>query len=318
VIGDLSEEVTASNPTSRIQRQHCAGGSRSQPRNVRDQRSAAADEKSKAGNITSAGWAVLDNYKRQIDAAIGKDHVTYGQGAAAEITAIATIGAADCFRLPVSTTHVLSSGVAGAMAANRSGLQWSMTRNLALAWVLTLPASIVIARPSLRGLPQHRLIDPLALKGQGTTHVELRSVLVDRTFQVGCILAALSLLTGRPQSIVQTTVNRAGATFPAPVYSMWFSAFQKVRPEIQIAYQGIESGGGVRQILEGVVDFGATDGAMTEKASRVQGRSWIQHHALRHRTPRCRDSIQPSWGKMSGRKRMHQGGGLLRSCYRSS
>jgi PiT family inorganic phosphate transporter len=55
------------------------------------------------------------------------------------------IGAADWFGLPVSTTHVLSSGVAGTMAANHSGLQWSTVRNLAMAWVLTLPASMVLA-----------------------------------------------------------------------------------------------------------------------------------------------------------------------------
>jgi PiT family inorganic phosphate transporter len=76
---------------------------------------------------------------------IGKQHLTYGQGAAAEITAMATIGAADSFGLPVSTTHVLASGVGGTMAANGSGLQWSTVRNLALAWVLTLPASMVLA-----------------------------------------------------------------------------------------------------------------------------------------------------------------------------
>jgi inorganic phosphate transporter, PiT family len=73
---------------------------------------------------------------------IGKTHLTYGQGAAAELVAAATIAAADTFGLPVSTTHVLSSGVAGTMAANGSGLQWSTVRNLALAWVLTLPAAI--------------------------------------------------------------------------------------------------------------------------------------------------------------------------------
>src|SRR5215510_4002761 len=73
---------------------------------------------------------------------IGKNHLTYAQGAAAEITAMATIGAADAFGLPVSTTHVLSSGVAGTMAANRSGLQWGTIRNLMMAWVLTLPCSI--------------------------------------------------------------------------------------------------------------------------------------------------------------------------------
>jgi len=76
---------------------------------------------------------------------IGKDHLTYGQGAAAEITAMFTIGAADWFGLPVSTTHVLSSGVAGTMAANHSGLQWGTVRNLVMAWVLTLPASICLA-----------------------------------------------------------------------------------------------------------------------------------------------------------------------------
>ncbi|HEY0422549.1 MAG TPA: inorganic phosphate transporter, partial [Rhodopila sp.] len=59
--------------------------------------------------------------------------------------AMATIGLADVYGLPVSTTHVLSSGVAGAMAANGSGLQWSTIKNMALAWVLTLPAAMAIA-----------------------------------------------------------------------------------------------------------------------------------------------------------------------------
>ncbi|MFD1554344.1 inorganic phosphate transporter [Paraburkholderia silviterrae] len=76
---------------------------------------------------------------------IGKQHLTYGQGACAEVVAMATIGAADVYGLPVSTTHVLSSGVAGTMAANGSGLQWSTVRSLVLAWVLTLPASIALA-----------------------------------------------------------------------------------------------------------------------------------------------------------------------------
>src|SRR5215813_4886471 len=76
---------------------------------------------------------------------IGKNHLTYGQGGAAEITAMATIGAADWFGLPVSTTHVLSSGVAGTMMANRSGLQWSTVRNLLLAWVLTLPIAMMLS-----------------------------------------------------------------------------------------------------------------------------------------------------------------------------
>jgi len=124
-------------------------------------------------------WKIFDNYKKHIDIAtkfipgwvkvavamalglgtmvgwkrivvtvgekIGKDHLTYGQGAAAEITAAATIAAADFYGLPVSTTHVLSSGIAGTMAANRSGLQLETVRNIAMAWILTLPASILLA-----------------------------------------------------------------------------------------------------------------------------------------------------------------------------
>ena len=76
---------------------------------------------------------------------IGKSHLTYAQGAAAELVAMGTIGAADIFGLPVSTTHVLSSGVAGTMAANGSGLQLATIRNLLLAWVLTLPAAICLS-----------------------------------------------------------------------------------------------------------------------------------------------------------------------------
>jgi PiT family inorganic phosphate transporter len=76
---------------------------------------------------------------------IGKTHLTYAQGACAEITAAATIAAADGYGLPVSTTHVLSSGIAGTMAANGSGLQWSTIRNIALAWVLTLPVAMMIS-----------------------------------------------------------------------------------------------------------------------------------------------------------------------------
>ena len=135
----------------------------------------------KSGNpkLTPADWTILDNYKKHVDGVtkfiptwvkvavamalglgtmvgwkrivvtvgekIGKQHLTYAQWAAAEITAMFTIGAADYLGLPVSTTHVLSSGVAGTMAANRSGLQWSTVRALAMAWILTLPASIVLS-----------------------------------------------------------------------------------------------------------------------------------------------------------------------------
>ncbi len=76
---------------------------------------------------------------------IGKSHLTYAQGAAAELTAMFTILGADRYGLPVSTTHVLSSGVAGTMMASGSGLQWSTIRNIATAWIFTLPAAAVLS-----------------------------------------------------------------------------------------------------------------------------------------------------------------------------
>ncbi|MEO6816707.1 MAG: inorganic phosphate transporter [Edaphobacter sp.] len=76
---------------------------------------------------------------------IGKTHLTYAQGLSAELVAMVTILAADGYGLPVSTTHVLSSGVAGTMAANKSGLQMSTLRDIALAWVFTLPVAALLS-----------------------------------------------------------------------------------------------------------------------------------------------------------------------------
>ncbi len=135
--------------------------------------------KTKSLNVSAGDQASLDAYKKQLDHStkfiptwvkvavaialglgtmigwkrivvtvgerIGKTHLTYAQGASAEIVAMATIGAAEMYGLPVSTTHVLSSGVAGTMVANGSGLQWATVRALLMAWVLTLPASIALS-----------------------------------------------------------------------------------------------------------------------------------------------------------------------------
>ena len=76
---------------------------------------------------------------------IGKTHLTYGMGAAAEIMAASTILLADQLHMPVSTTHILSSGVAGTMVAQDAGLQGSTVRNIATAWIMTLPAAMLIA-----------------------------------------------------------------------------------------------------------------------------------------------------------------------------
>jgi phosphate/sulfate permease len=94
------------------------------------------------GGGTMVGWKRI---VVTIGEKIGKTHLTYSQGASAELVAMSTIGMADVLGMPVSTTHVLSSAVAGTMAANKSGLQASTVRSIALAWVLTLPATILMA-----------------------------------------------------------------------------------------------------------------------------------------------------------------------------
>ncbi|HLN08240.1 MAG TPA: inorganic phosphate transporter, partial [Xanthobacteraceae bacterium] len=102
----------------------------------------------KIATAIALGLGTMIGWKRivvTVGEKIGKTHLTYAQGACAEITAAATIAAADGFGLPVSTTHVLSSGIAGTMAANGSGLQLSTVRNIAMAWVLTLPAAMLIS-----------------------------------------------------------------------------------------------------------------------------------------------------------------------------
>ena len=96
----------------------------------------------------SLGCGTMVGWKRivvTVGEKIGKDHLTYAQGASAELVAMATIGLADYGGLPVSTTHVLSSGVAGTMAANGTGLQWATVRNIALAWILTLPVCMALS-----------------------------------------------------------------------------------------------------------------------------------------------------------------------------
>ncbi len=136
-------------------------------------------EKAKNPAFTAEEWANLKTYKGHLDNAtkfipswvkvavalalglgtmvgwkrivitvgerIGKRHLSYGQGASAELVAAATIFMADRWGLPVSTTHILSSGVAGTMAANGNGVQFSTVRNIAAGWLLTLPAAALLS-----------------------------------------------------------------------------------------------------------------------------------------------------------------------------
>ncbi len=99
----------------------------------------------KVAIAVALGLGTMIGWKRivvTVGSKIGKAHLTYGQGAAAELVAYATIQGADLLGLPVSTTHILSSGVAGTMAANHSGLQKKTLRDILLAWVLTLPVCV--------------------------------------------------------------------------------------------------------------------------------------------------------------------------------
>jgi PiT family inorganic phosphate transporter len=101
----------------------------------------------KAAVAIALGLGTMIGWKRiviTVGEKIGKAHLTYAQGASAELVTMATISGADAIGLPVSTTHILSSGIAGTMAANKSGLQKDTVRNILLAWVLTLPVCVFL------------------------------------------------------------------------------------------------------------------------------------------------------------------------------
>jgi inorganic phosphate transporter, PiT family len=109
----------------------------------------------KAAVALSLGLGTMIGWRRIVTTVaerIGKTHLAYAQGAAAELTTMGTIFLADNFGLPVSTTHVLTSGIAGTMFANRSGLQKSTLRNIVIAWVLTLPACFFLGATIFAGM----------------------------------------------------------------------------------------------------------------------------------------------------------------------
>lgn len=114
---------------------------------------------------TTVGWKRI---VVTVGEKIGKTHLTYAQGASAELVAMSTIAGADLMGLPVSTTHVLSSGVAGTMAANQSGLQLKTIRAIATAWLLTLPVTMLLsgslfsltARSSMKEISKRVIVQP--------------------------------------------------------------------------------------------------------------------------------------------------------------
>ena len=91
--------------------------------------------------------------------------------------------------------------------------------------------------------------------------------------RIAVLLAGLALAL---PVMGQTTLNGAGATFPYPMYSKWFSEYNKLHPDVQINYQSIGSGGGIRQVLNGTVDFGASDGPMSDE-QLAQAKTKILH-----------------------------------------
>jgi PiT family inorganic phosphate transporter len=114
---------------------------------------------------TTVGWKRI---VVTVGEKIGKTHLTYAQGASAELITMSTIASADLLGLPVSTTHVLSSGVAGTMAANQSGLQLKTVRAIAMAWLLTLPVTMLLsgtlfsitARTSMKEIAKRGVVQP--------------------------------------------------------------------------------------------------------------------------------------------------------------
>ncbi len=103
----------------------------------------------KVATALALGLGTMVGWKRivvTVGERIGKQHMTYGQGMSAELVAMSTIAAADGFGMPVSTTHVLNSAVAGTMVANKSGLNFQMVKTILSAWIFTLPATICSVR----------------------------------------------------------------------------------------------------------------------------------------------------------------------------
>src|ERR1700693_5420497 len=92
-----------------------------------------------------------------------------------------------------------------------------------------------------------------------------------RIVKVLTVLAVLLAVATFAAAEGQVLLNAAGATFPYPIYSKWFDEYRKLHPNVQINYQSIGSGGGIRQLLDKTVDFGASDGPMTDDQLKQAG-----------------------------------------------
>ena len=136
-----------------------------------------------------------------------------------------------------------------------------------------------------------------------------------RRFALLCLALAVP-------AVAQTTLNGAGATFPYPMYSKWFSDYHKLHPDVEINYQSIGSGGGIRQVLAGTVDFGASDGPMTDE-QLSQAKTKILHIptvlgavVLAYNVPGVSGEVKFTPEALAGMCRMVRGVGRIRGLFR--
>src|SRR4051794_33654958 len=86
-----------------------------------------------------------------------------------------------------------------------------------------------------------------------------------RMLRLNAFIPAIAALAFPVLGAAETLLNGAGATFPNPIYQKWFSEYHKAHPDVQINYQSLGSGAGIKQVIEGTVDFGASDGPMNDQ-----------------------------------------------------
>ena len=192
---------------------------------------------------------------------IGKTHLTYSQGASAELVAMTTIGMADILGMPVSTTHVLSSGVAGSMAANKSGsanVHDQEHRHGLDSDVAGLDG------PRWRPVP---VVPDGGVTRQPQKPIRSRGVFMfnrSARLLVGLLLRCAGLV-GCDAANSAVTVRGAGATLPAPLYKKWFADYRQTNPAVRVSYMAVGSGPGIQEFTYNMVDFGASDLALTAK-----------------------------------------------------
>jgi PiT family inorganic phosphate transporter len=184
---------------------------------------------------------------------IGKSHLSYAQGMSAELVAATTIAAADVFGLPVSTTHVLSSGVAGTMAANRSGLQGPTVRNLLMAWVLTLPAAILLS---------------------GGLYFVFSKVFGEMPSAAQVSGSAPAAVAAAP---LAGTIRVAGSSTVLPVSQAIARDFEQQNPDVHVTVEAAGTGAGFERLCAGQLDIADASRPINESESAACKQSGTEY-----------------------------------------